>query len=69
MKTVTLIRVDQTGIYALPDDLTFNQVHDIHVNSVPLVLDQYKILTDNKQIDIFVSNINDPSEIVTVEVE
>jgi hypothetical protein len=50
---IVLIRADEPGVYALPDELTFDDVETILVNGEPVKEGRYAIVADNTAVDIF----------------
>ena len=68
MKTVTLTRVGQSGIYALPDDVIIRDVVDILLNGNPVGFNRYKVLAPD-QIDVYDSDLSNDAEVVTADVE
>lgn len=52
MKRVTLIQSERSGIFVLPDDLTFDQVTGLYADGCTLSKYNYRILDDNTSVDI-----------------
>lgn len=59
---VTLKRVDQSGVYALPDSLTADQVQILLLNGNVVPDDRYVVVKDSTEIDVFDA---DPAAVVT----
>lgn len=51
-KTVELLRIDFSGIYALPDNFTFNNVLEVYNNGKAMDRNRIAVI-DNDRIDIF----------------
>jgi len=52
-KVIKLDRADESGVYALPDGLTFNAVQIILVDGMPVTEGRYAIVANKTAVDIF----------------
>jgi len=68
MKTVNLTRVGNSGIYSLPESVIIRDVVDISLDDKPIAFNRYKVLSP-AEIDVFDSDLTNPAETVTAEVE
>lgn len=50
---IQLSRAEKSGVYALPDGLTFDAVQTILVNGEPVADDRFAIVAKNTSVDIF----------------
>jgi len=52
MKRVTLIQAERSGVFVLPDNLAFDQVTGLYADDCTLSKYNYRVLDDNKSVDI-----------------
>ena len=52
-KVIKLDRADESGVYALPDGLTFDAVQIILVDGMPVTEGRYAIVANKTAVDIF----------------
>ncbi|QDR83032.1 hypothetical protein [Sporomusa termitida] len=52
-KIIELIRADESGVYALPEGLSFDSVDVILLNGNPVAEGRYAIVANNTAVDIF----------------
>ncbi|MGL5512055.1 MAG: hypothetical protein ACRDBM_02295 [Sporomusa sp.] len=52
-KVIKLSRADKSGVYALPDGMTFDDVQTILVDGMPVADGRYAIVAKDTAVDIF----------------
>jgi len=52
-QVIKLDRADESGVYALPDGLTFDAVQIILVDGMPVTEGRYAIVANKTAVDIF----------------
>ena len=63
---VQLIRIDNSGIFVLPNDLTFNDVRALYLNDMQISPEDGNCAIVNEQnVDVFYSDMN---SVVTAEI-
>jgi hypothetical protein len=65
MKAVTLTRIGQSGMYALPDGINFANVKDLFINGSQVKFGKFEVSKGGKKVNLCDSDIANPDETVT----
>jgi len=57
-KVIILQRIDESGVFTLPEGLTFEAVDIILLNGIPVKEGKYAAVSNGTAIDVFESNSN-----------